>query len=75
MIYYSERILIKGRVRKFLVRLWFMEAPSASIQTLLLLPAMICGNKYEALPAREDDLSLESKAFINSHKNVLDNPA
>lgn len=34
---------------------------------------MICGNKYEALPAREDDLSLESKAFINSHKNVLDN--
>ena len=50
-----------------------MDTPSASMQTVLLLPTMICSYKYGALPTREDHLSFESKVFIDSHKNVLDN--
>ena len=34
---------------------------------------MICGYKYGALPTREDHLSFESRVFIDSHKNMLDN--
>ena len=68
MVHYRERKLIKGRVQGNSKD----ELPVHPCTLSLLLPTMICANKYGALPTREDHLSLESKAFTDSHKNVLD---